>query len=65
MRTEVRRFRVSGPALVGVVIGMAMIGMVALYLEVSKDLRLLHAATSDNVQWTISHAEVEYLGRDE
>ena len=30
-------------------------------LDVAKDMKLLQTASSDNVQWTLSQAEVEYL----
>ncbi|WP_299031615.1 ATP-binding protein [uncultured Sulfitobacter sp.] len=32
-----------------------------LTVNVARDLRLLNSATSDNVQWTLSQAEVEFL----
>ncbi|WP_298860689.1 ATP-binding protein [uncultured Sulfitobacter sp.] len=32
-----------------------------LTINVARDLRLLNSATSDNVQWTLSQAEVEFL----
>jgi PAS domain S-box-containing protein len=35
--------------------------IVFLGLEVARDLRLLNSANSDNVQWTLSQAEVEFL----
>ena len=44
--------------------GVALICMVAigfLAVEIVRDLRLLNSANSDNVQWTLSQAEVEFL----
>ncbi|SIN77387.1 PAS domain-containing hybrid sensor histidine kinase/response regulator [Vannielia litorea] len=35
--------------------------LVYLSINVARDLRLLNSASSDNVQWTLSQAEVEFL----
>jgi PAS domain S-box-containing protein len=46
---------------------LGVIGLVALAflsVNVARDLRLLDSAKSDNVQWTLSQAEVEYLEFD-
>jgi PAS domain S-box-containing protein len=43
------------------VLAMAILGIVMLGLDVGKDMKLLQTASSDNVQWTLSQAEVEYL----
>ena len=40
---------------------VALIGIVVLGGEVYRDLRLLQSASSDNMQWTLSQAEVEFL----
>ncbi len=40
-------------------IGLA--GIVLLSSNVTRDLKLLNSASSDNVQWTLSQAEVEFL----
>ena len=40
-------------------IGLAAIVYTA--IAVAQDLRLLNSARSDNVQWTLSQAEVEFL----
>jgi PAS domain S-box-containing protein len=44
-----------------VIFATAIVGIVMLTLDVAKDLKLLKTASSDNVQWTLSQAEVEYL----
>ncbi|MBT0956537.1 response regulator [Alphaproteobacteria bacterium KMM 3653] len=41
--------------------GLALAFILFLAINVSKDLRLLNSASSDNVQWTLSQAEVEFL----
>ncbi|MGJ8605183.1 MAG: ATP-binding protein [Marivita sp.] len=43
---------------------LAMVGFVAIVfmsVNVARDLRLLNSANSDNVQWSLSQAEVEFL----
>ena len=43
---------------------LSTIGLVALsilYINISSDLRQLRSASSDNVQWTLSQVEVEFL----
>ncbi|WP_421907140.1 hypothetical protein [Mameliella sp.] len=48
----------------GLFLGSVVLCLVAIgYLatEVVKDLQLLNSANSDNVQWTLSQAEVEFL----
>ena len=52
------RLRVFIMSLLGL-IGLAAI--VYTSLAVARDLRLLNSARSDNVQWTLSQAEVEFL----
>ena len=52
------RLRVFIMSLLGL-IGLAAI--VYTSLTVARDLRLLNSARSDNVQWTLSQAEVEFL----
>ncbi|GAA6200273.1 ATP-binding protein [Aquicoccus sp. SU-CL01552] len=41
------------------VLGLAVVAFMS--VTVAKDLRLLNSASSDNVQWTLSQAEVEFL----
>lgn len=41
------------------VLGVAVVAFMS--VTVAKDLRLLNSASSDNVQWTLSQAEVEFL----
>lgn len=53
--------RFFGSLSVMAVLAMAIVGIVMLGLDVGKDMRLLQTASSDNVQWTLSQAEVEYL----
>lgn len=43
----------TGPVVLGLIAFMA--------LNVARDLRLLESASSDNMQWTISQSEVEFL----
>ncbi|MEP0638506.1 MAG: ATP-binding protein [Roseobacter sp.] len=43
-------------------LGLFVIG--ALSLNVSRDLKILNSASSDNVQWTLSQSEVEFLEFD-
>ncbi|MGP6085894.1 ATP-binding protein [Antarctobacter jejuensis] len=40
---------------------VCLLAIVSLALEIVRDLRLLKSADSDNVQWTLSQAEVEFL----
>lgn len=40
---------------------LCIVAIVSLAQAVSRDLNLLESANSDNVQWTLSQAEVEYL----
>lgn len=40
---------------------MGLVGIVLLSGNVTRDLKLLNSASSDNVQWTLSQAEVEFL----
>ncbi len=53
--------RYFGPLSVVAILAMAILGIVMLGLDVGKDMKLLQTASSDNVQWTLSQAEVEYL----
>lgn len=53
--------RFFGPFEVAAMLGVAILGMFLLGMDVVKDLRLLQTASSDNVQWTLSQVEVEYL----
>lgn len=48
-----------------VMLALGLIGFAAIIytsVAVARDLRLLNSAQSDNVQWTLSQAEVEFLG---
>ncbi|MBT26528.1 MAG: hybrid sensor histidine kinase/response regulator, partial [Rhodobacteraceae bacterium] len=40
---------------------LCIVAIISLAQAVSRDLTLLESANSDNVQWTLSQAEVEYL----
>ena len=40
---------------------IGLVGIVLLSHNVTRDLKLLNSASSDNVQWTLSQAEVEFL----
>lgn len=45
-----------------VILGIAgLISITLLYISISNDLRQLKSAGTDNVQWTLSQAEVEFL----
>ncbi|WP_371153834.1 ATP-binding protein [Jannaschia sp. 2305UL9-9] len=48
--------------MIGVILAIAICGgIIAMSVNVVRDLRLLNSASSDNVQWTLSQAEVEFL----
>ncbi|MHA7876574.1 hybrid sensor histidine kinase/response regulator [Roseivivax sp.] len=53
--------RQSGPWLLVAMASLCILVMAFLVREVWQDLQLLSTAESDNVQWTLSQAEVEYL----
>ncbi|QQA44720.1 ATP-binding protein [Pelagovum pacificum] len=40
---------------------VALVAILFLSVNVARDLRLLNSASSDNVQWSLSQAEVEFL----
>lgn len=67
---EVLSLRFDIGAASGKVIGSAIAGLLSLFaigylsVTVSGDLRLLNSARSDNVQWTLSQSEVEFLEFD-
>lgn len=44
--------------------GVSLVAVAYLSLSVTRDLRLLNSAQSDNVQWTLSQLEVEFLEFD-
>ena len=52
------RLRAAVTALITV---LSLTALVYLSINVVRDLRLLSSASSDNVQWTLSQAEVEFL----
>ncbi|MBS8228429.1 ATP-binding protein [Vannielia litorea] len=52
------RLRAIASALAG---ALCIAALVYLSINVARDLRLLNSASSDNVQWTLSQAEVEFL----
>ncbi|MEY8826878.1 hypothetical protein AB9K34_00265 [Sedimentitalea sp. XS_ASV28] len=55
------RFRAG--LILAIVTGFVVFCVVTLMaIHVARDLRLLETASSDNMQWTITQAEVEYLG---
>ncbi|WP_323770014.1 ATP-binding protein [Antarctobacter sp.] len=54
-------FRKSGRVIFFGVAFLCVISIAFLAVEIVRDLRLLNSASSDNVQWTLSQAEVEYL----
>ncbi|WP_417204932.1 ATP-binding protein [Antarctobacter sp.] len=53
--------RKSGRVIIFGVAFLCVVSIVFLAVEIVRDLRLLNSATSDNVQWTLSQAEVEFL----
>ena len=57
-KTQISRFKLLLGAVVGI-IGLSVLFLLA--MNVVRDLRLLTSANSDNVQWTLSQAEVEFL----
>ncbi|PPB80706.1 PAS domain S-box-containing protein [Albidovulum inexpectatum] len=64
LRRLVRRLRPGprrGYALLGLVTLICLLSIVTLGQAVMRDLNLLRQASSDNVQWTLSQAEVEFL----
>ncbi|MEP3329606.1 ATP-binding protein [Sedimentitalea sp.] len=47
----------------GIMAGLVALCIIALMsIRVVRDLRLLETANSDNLQWTVTQSEVEYLG---
>ena len=59
--TSLDRFRHSGRVIFFTVAVLCIGAIGFLALEIARDLRLLNTANSDNVQWTLSQAEVELL----
>ncbi|MGH1578565.1 ATP-binding protein [Planktotalea sp.] len=53
-----RRAQMVFPVALGVI---GFIAIAILYFNISSDLRRLSSASSDNVQWTLSQTEVEFL----
>lgn len=63
MRLEIRATpRKVAVSVVAGILSLVVIGYLS--LTVSRDLRLLNSARSDNVQWTLSQSEVEFLEFD-
>ncbi len=52
------RYRFVATALLGAI---GVLAIVFLALNVGRDLRFLNSTSSDNVQWTLSRAEVEFI----
>lgn len=59
--TILRRLRRHGRALFFAAAALCLVVIGYLAMEIARDLRELNSATSDNVQWTLSQAEVEFL----
>lgn len=57
-RTKVFRAQMAFTAILGV---LCFAALLILYVNISDDLKQLRSASSDNVQWTLSQAEVEFL----
>lgn len=55
------RLQQNGRAIIFGVALLSATAMAFLAVEIVQDLRRLNSATSDNVQWTLSQAEVEFL----
>lgn len=51
----------SGRTFLLMIAALCVLGIAFLAKEVARDLELLSSADSDNVQWTLSQAEVEFL----
>jgi len=58
LKKTVRHIRLILMVLLG---GISFAAIFLLSVNVSRDLRLLNSATSDNIQWTLSQAEVEFM----
>ncbi|MDU9004196.1 hybrid sensor histidine kinase/response regulator [Sedimentitalea todarodis] len=55
--------RLRAGLIFGIIAGLIALSIIAfLSIRVVRDLRLLEAASSDNMQWTVSQGEVEFLG---
>lgn len=59
--SRLKRLRERGSVILVMVAALCVATIVFLAVEIVRDLRLLNSATSDNVQWTLSQAEVEFL----
>ncbi|QDC10759.1 response regulator [Oceanicola sp. D3] len=57
-RHRTARLRLFASVIAG---ALCLAALVYLSVNVVRDLRLLNSASSDNVQWTLSQAEVEFL----
>lgn len=53
--------RRQGITVLLVVAALCLLAIVSLSQAVTRDLRLLETANSDNIQWTLAQAEVEFL----
>lgn len=58
LATGLRR---TGRAVFAVLALLCLLAIAVLIREVVKELRFLSSASSDNVHWTLSQAEVEFL----
>ncbi|WP_095590722.1 hybrid sensor histidine kinase/response regulator [Actibacterium ureilyticum] len=56
-----RNLRRRGSVILVLVAALCVATIAFLAVEIVRDLRLLSSANSDNVQWTLSQAEVEFL----
>ena len=55
------RIRRGGKAVLGAFAGLSVLAILFLSFEIVDELRFLSSANSDNVHWTLSQAEVEFL----
>ncbi|WP_289150054.1 ATP-binding protein [uncultured Salipiger sp.] len=55
------RIRRGGKAVLGAFAGLSLLAILFLSFEIVDELRFLSSANSDNVHWTLSQAEVEFL----
>jgi chromosome segregation and condensation protein ScpB len=59
----VRTLRRQGFTVLLTVAALCILAIISLSQAVTRDLRLLETSNSDNVQWTLAQAEVEFIWR--
>ncbi len=61
LQGKLNRLGWAGYSIVAIVIAITLAAVLILINEVRRDLSVLNSAQTDNVQWTLSQAEVEFL----